>query len=192
LRSELGGDIGAKIRGKWQQTNTNQWPERKVLAVTMGMTTVERTSRMQALTALLGMQQQILQGGGAGVLTDNSKMYNAMCDWSRANNLTTPQEYFIDPTSPEAQQAQHNQAMAAQQQSQQQQLTVVQIQEHLIKVQGQVDAMKQDKELRYKVWADKLDAEVKEAEMTGKGIVQMADLRLKVASDANNKSNGTE
>jgi hypothetical protein len=149
----------------------------------MGMTTAERTGRMQALQAVIGMQQQILQGGGAGVLTDNAKIYNSMSDWMRANDLQQPQEYLIDPTSPEAQQAQQQQAQAAQQQAQQQAQQMLAIQTQLIKTQGEVDARKQERELRYKVWSDQLDAEVQEAKITGDAVTSLAATREKARAN---------
>lgn len=169
LRLELGGPVQAKVRGKWAQTDTRQWPERENLTVTMGMTTAEKQARVLALSTVITNQFAILQAGGAGVLTDNGKMYNAMCDWCRANDLDTPEQYLIDPNSPEAQQAQQNQAAAQQQQQQQMQ----QMQQQLLQMQQAFELEKQRRDLQYKVWSDQLDAEVKEAQMTADNVVKL-------------------
>lgn len=169
LRTVLAGPVNAKIRGKWQETNTGQWPVRENVETTMGMTSAQKAARVMALSQVITNQAQILAMGGAGVLTDNAKMYNAMCDWCRANDLQTPEQYLIDPTSPEAQQAQQAMAQKAQQDQAAQQK---QIQD----LQAQIQAFeleKQARDLRYKVWSDQLDAEVKEAQMTADNVVKI-------------------
>ena len=57
------------------------------------------------------------------------------------------------------------------------------IQTQLIKTQGEVDAMKQERELRYKVWSDQLDAEVQEAKITGDTVTSMAATREKARAN---------
>jgi hypothetical protein len=169
LRTDLAGPTSAKIRGKWQQTDTGQWQPREELDITMGMTTAEKAARIGALSQVITNQSMILQMGGGGILTDNAKMYNAMCDWCRANDLHEPEQYLIDPTSPEAQQAQQAQAQQQQQQMQQQQ-------KQIMDLQRQVQAFeleKQSRDLRYKVWSDQLDAEVEEAKMTADNVVKL-------------------
>lgn len=169
LRTELAGPVSAKIRGKWQQTDTGQWIERENIETTMGMTSAQKAHRIGALGQVITNQSLILQMGGAGILTDNAKMYNAMCDWCRANDLHTPEQYLIDPTSQEAQQAQQNMAQQQQEQAaaQQKQITDLQAQVQAFELE------KQSRDLRYKVWSDQLDAEVQEAKMTADNVVKI-------------------
>lgn len=169
LRTDLSGPTNAKIRGKWQQTDTSQWPERENLDITMGMTTGEKVARIGALSQVITNQFTILQTGGGGILCDNARMYNAICDWMRASDLGEPEQYVIDPKSPEAQQAQQAQAQQAQQQMQQQQQQIAQLQQQV----QQFELEKQRRDLDYKVWADQLDAEVKEAQMTADNVTRM-------------------
>lgn len=174
LRTELGGPVNAKIRGKWAQTDTSQWRPRTTMDVTMGMTTAQKAQRVGALGQVVTNQFAIISNGGAGVLTDNGKMYNAMCDWMRASDLDTPEQYVIDPESPEAQQAQQNQA--AQQQQQQEQMRA--LQQGLIQMQQAFELEKQRRDLQYKVWSDQLDAEVKEAQMTADNVTKLKVARM--------------
>jgi hypothetical protein len=187
LRTELAGPVQAKIRGKWQQTDTGQWPVRENIETTMGMTSAQKAQRIGALNVVVTNQMAILQTGGAGILCDNAKLYNAMCDWCRASDLSTPEQYLIDPTSPEAQQAQQNMAQQAQQQSQQQQAQIAALQKQV----QDFELEKQRRDLNYKVWSDQLDAETKEAEMTAKNVVEIKKLNKPaepVKGDADAKS----
>lgn len=169
LRTDLAGETSAKIRGKWQQTDTSQWVERENLSITMGMTSAQKVQRIGALNQVISKQTEILSQGGGDILTSLAKVYNAMCDWCRASDLDTPEQYLIDPTSPEAQQAGQQKAQQAQQQAQQQQQQIQQLQE---KIQA-FELEKQARDLRYKVWSDQLDAEVKEAQMTADNVVKL-------------------
>jgi hypothetical protein len=169
MRTDLAGPQMGKIRGKWQQTDSSSWPARENLTITMGMTTAEKAAKVNTLTQVISKLGEIQQSGGSGILTDNSKVYNAMCDWLRASDIDTPEQYLIDPTSPEAQQAQ--QAQAQQQQQQQQQMQ--QVQQAMIRMQHNFELLKQQRDLDYKVWSDRLDAEVKEAQMTADNVVKI-------------------
>ena len=169
MRKEFPGPQGAKMRGSWQQTDPGQWQDREVASVLMGMTTQEKASRINALSQVITAQNQMLQAGGSGVLVDNSRLYNSMCDWIRANDLKAPDEYLIDPTSQDAQQAQ--QAQAQQQQAQQKKME--DLQRELIHMQHQFELLKQKKDLEYKVWSDQLDADVEEAKMTSGAVIDM-------------------
>lgn len=174
LRTDLAGPTQAKIRGKWQQTDTGQWPERLNLDVTMGMTTAEKAQQVGTLTQVIQKQTEIIMQGGDGILCDKAKVYNAMTDWLRASNIQTPEQYLIDPDSPEAQQAMQRQAQSQAQQAQQMQA----MQQQLLKVQHDFELLKQQRDIDYKVWSDRLDAEVKEAQMTGDNIVKMKQIKV--------------
>jgi hypothetical protein len=172
LREELAGQVSAKIRGKWQQTNTGQWPARENLTVNMGMTTAEKTAKVGTLTQVISQQTNIMAQGGDGILTNRSKVYNAMTDWLRASDIDTPEQYLIDPDSPEAQQAMQQQA----QQQQQQQQQMAQMQQALIQMDQQFKLLLQKRDLEFKVWKEQLDAEVKEAQMTADNVVKLKQI----------------
>jgi hypothetical protein len=173
LRTEMAGPVMARIGGKWQQTDTSQWQSREVTSVNLGLTTTEKAERMMALTQTITQLQQMMATGGGGVITDLPRLYNAMGDWIRTANLGSADQYLIDPSSPESQQAQQAQGQQAQQQAQEQ----MQIQTSLMNLQHDFELEKQRRDLEYKAWSDKLDAEVKEADMTSKGVIEMKKLQ---------------
>jgi hypothetical protein len=180
LRTEMGGPAEAKIRGKWQQTDTSQWPERRNVDCVMGMTTAEKAQRVMSLSQVLQHQMMLMQTGAAGVLVDSGNIYNAMTDWVRASNLETPEQYMVDPQSEEAQAVQAQQA--EQQQAQQQQLQ--QLQQRMVEQEQAFELEKQRRDLEYKRWSDLLDAEVEEAKITEQGISDMAKLNAGSGTDS--------
>ena len=172
LRTEMGGPVQLSVRGVTQQTDSSQWPEREIVAVTMGMTTAEKAQKLAGLTQVIQQQTMLAASGGMGSLVDKSKLYNAMADWLRASDLGDPTQYFVDPESQEAQQAEQMQAQAMQQQ----QAELQAAQEKLQQDQFAFELEKQRRDLEYKVWSDKLDAEVEEAKLTASTVVDMAKI----------------
>lgn len=172
MRLELQQPVMARIGGKWQQTDPSQWQQRDATDVNLGLTTTERAQRTNALSAVISQQQQAMQQGGAGIITDLGRIYAAMSDWIRSNDLGDPTEYLINPNSPEAQQAQQQQAQQAQQQQQQ----MEQMQQQMIQMQHRFELQKQDNELKFKYYDANLDAELKEADMTSKAVIEVKKL----------------
>jgi hypothetical protein len=155
----------AKRQGQWVQVDPGQWKPREIAQVTMGLTTTQRMTRINALTSVLGQQQNLMQQGLNGVMTDAARVYNAMCDWLRASDLPDPDQYFIDPSSDEA-----KAAAKRNQDNQTQQQAAAARQASQIQQQGfDFELVKQHRELAYKYWSDQLDAAVKEAELVADG-----------------------
>jgi len=173
LRTELAGPVSAKIGGKWAETDTSQWQPRDITNVSMGMTSVEKAERMQGLATVIQQITAMLQQGGGGIITDQSRLYNAMSDWIRTANLGAPDQYLIDPASPEAKQA----AQARQQEQQQQQQTGLMIQKAAADLQHQYKLAEQAQEIQYKRWSDVIDAQLKEAELTLRGVIDTKRMR---------------
>jgi hypothetical protein len=175
LREEFGGPVGGKIRGQWQQMDSSQWPDRKNLAVVMGMTSTERAAKVQALEKMLGYQTTILGSGGDGVLCDLSKTYNSLADWIRANNLGSPDEYLIDPSSQPAEQAKQGKSNAAKEQA----ATMQAQQAELLRLQHHFDMTKQEAELQYKQWSDELKAQIEEMKLHNSTLISINDNQVK-------------
>ena len=94
-----------------------------------------------------------------------------MSDWIRANNLNSPTEYFIDPTSQESQQAMKAKADQATQQAQAEAAG----QKELLTVQHDFKMAEQAQEIEYKKWSDELDAKVKQYDTNSKFIAGVTD-----------------
>ncbi|WP_299084449.1 hypothetical protein [uncultured Paraglaciecola sp.] len=174
LRTELAGPVMAKIGGKWQQTDTSQWQARHVTDIHMGLTTTEKAERLSALTQVLGQLQSMISTGGNGVITDTQRIYSAMSDWIRTANLGPADQYLIDPTSEEAQQALQQQSQEQRAQAEDQ----LRIQVEEIKLNQNFDLEKQSRDLAYKEWSDRLSAEIEEAKLTVDSTIKVKELNI--------------
>lgn len=175
LRTELAGPVMAKISGKWSETDTSTWQPRQITDIQMGLTTTEKAERLNALSQILQQQQLLIQQGGAGIITDMQRIHSAMADWIRTANIGPPDQYLIDPSSPEAQQA------VQQQQEQQRQLQEdeLRLKVEELKLAQNFELEKQGRELNYKEWSDRLKAEIEEAKLTLDGTIKTRELNLK-------------
>lgn len=187
LRAQMPGELTAKLNGKWVKTDPSQWPERKSVKVMTGLSAGEKTQRLQALTQVIGKQGEIIQQGLGGQLADLGGLYNAVMDWNRAAGLPNPEQYWIDPDSEEAQavaqqkaQAEQAQQQAAAQAQQQQQA----FQEEVLAGGMMLDLYKHNTEYTYKYDSDRLDAEIKEAELMGTATLGLEMEQLRFESQA--------
>jgi hypothetical protein len=108
-----------QFRGQWVQTNPAKWPHRSRTTVSVGLGSGDNTRRFQTLQGVLQLQGNIQQMPGQA-LVDPVKVYSTLDDYCKFGGLTGASRYFMDPSSPEGQQAAQNAAQSMQQQSQQQ------------------------------------------------------------------------
>jgi hypothetical protein len=104
----------------WQSTEPATWQPRQDMAITMGMSVGERGRRTAALQAIMMRQSEDLAAGQDGIIVDPDAQYQARLDLGRMAGLSYPEKYWVDPQSPEAQQAAQQKAQAADQQQQMQ------------------------------------------------------------------------
>ena len=172
VREFMPGELNAKITGEWKNTDPSKWEERNKVIVATGLSQGEKNLRSAALQQVITVQQQIMQQGQDGILTDLSKLHNALLDWCRTANLTNPEQYWTDPQSPEAQQAAQGKAQQAQQQQEQQQ-QMQQAQMDIFHLQQQLEKYKSDSELSFKYFDSATKAEVEEAKIVGEATVDL-------------------
>ena len=170
LREDFNELIEAKINGQWTQVNPADWQNRKRAKIAVGLSNSEKAQKINSLNQILMWQTQVMQSGLDGVLVDIQNIFNAAQDWITASGVSDhPDEYLINPMSPQAQQAQQSKA---QQQAQQQQM-MAQQQEQMFEMQAMLEEIKaqNDKELKrmeldWKYYDTDIDAGMKEAQMT--------------------------
>jgi hypothetical protein len=181
LRTEWVGELPVKINGRWETPTPSEWPKRRSVMVKPGMSPGERARRSTALGGLIGLQEKLAAAGMEGVLVDAERYYRSVCDWARLNDIASPEQYLIDPTSDaaksemqsKAQQAQAQQAAAANLQKMAVALEQmgVAVQKYGIDVKAAVDKYKAD-----------LQADTEEAKLTV-GLVDKREERdLKLAA----------
>ena len=165
LKAYFPEDMNINRGGNWAQTNPQSWGDREHVSIDVGMSQGERQRQAQAVLTVLQMQNDLVEKGLGGIVTDASKMYNALTDYCRMAGLDNPAQYWIDPTSPQAQQAGQQQAMEAQQQAMAQQ----QVQDRVVSIEefkAQTDAAKELREYERQVAEALLDSQMKEFEIT--------------------------
>jgi hypothetical protein len=99
LRTEWVGPLPVKVSGRWQSPVPSDWPKRRSVMVKPGMSPGERARRSTAMGGLIGLQEKLANAGMEGVLVDAERYFRTVCDWARLNDITSPEQYLIDPTS---------------------------------------------------------------------------------------------
>jgi len=118
LRTQWGGPLSVKVEGEWIEVDPAQWKPRSGVRIRIGQSDSQRAKRMVSLDAVLQKQIAAMTQGMDGILTDPSRIYNAVYDWSTTAMLSGPERYWIDPKSKQAQQAAQGKAQQAQAQQQ--------------------------------------------------------------------------
>jgi hypothetical protein len=158
LRTQWGSGVDAKVAGEWVQDDPSKWRGRGGVVVRIGQSETQRRSKANALVQVIGMQAQAMQAGLGGILTDETRMFNAASDLVTANSLRNPERYFIDPASKGARQA--KQGLAAQQRA------MVVAQGDAAKAQLQLEKYKIDMESLTDLVGEIVRAAVEEAKLT--------------------------
>lgn len=125
---------------KFLNTDPSQWKARSRVSVSIGATSGERMRQQATLAQIIAFQQSMMQLGGQPFIGP-AQLYNAFSDYARASGLREPTQYFLDPATPEGQQAMQAAQQAAQQQAQQaQQLQAMAMQLQQLQAQTMAQA----------------------------------------------------
>jgi hypothetical protein len=104
-----------KFRGEWVQVNPSSWKPRQKTTVRVGTGTGDHKAQLAAVTQIAMMQKEIMQMPGQA-LCNPTKIYSALDDLCKFSGLKGATRYFVDPGSPEGQQA-SQQAQQSQQEA---------------------------------------------------------------------------
>jgi len=91
-----------KLAGTWVEVNPNEWRQRHNTTVAIVLGVGDRIRRQASAESVIAKQQTIVENGGMGVLTTESRIYNALRDYVRFGEMGTADDYFLDPESDEA------------------------------------------------------------------------------------------
>ena len=147
----------------WMATEPAQWTPREEMTVSMGMSVGERTRRIQSLGMLYQQQTQDGLEGRGGVLSNLDTLYRTRIDMARLAGLPNPEQYVVDPQSPQAQQAQQQMAQQGQQQQQMQQQKEQQMMQFQYQLMTDIEKVKGEFKLQsdqMKNMADQLKAQM--------------------------------
>lgn len=183
LREYFDEPVQIKQQGRWLSATPSQWPVRERLTVKVGMSPGERSRRQAAIDKLLQAQISLAQLGMDNIMVNSEGYYTLLMDWARVSEVPSPERYFIDPRSEEAQKAmQAKEQQEQQMQAQQEQLVAQAIE--LEKLRTAFDKYKTDAELQYKYWADVLRSEIEEAKIAGGATVELLKAKANGQSKA--------
>jgi hypothetical protein len=168
-----------QFRGQWVQTNPASWPSRSRTTVSVGLGSGDNTRRFQTLQGVLQLQSQIQMLPGQA-LVDPVKVYSTLDDYCKFGGLTGASRYFMDPSSPEGQQAAQNAAQAMQQnqqQAMQQQMAELQFQQKLADAEMQ-KAQAQSQNVQLKAQVDGLKHQLEQAKAAAETAGKDADRQI--------------
>lgn len=183
LREDYSSTIMYRKTDQWMEVSPAEWQPRNRVNVVVGLSPGDRRRHRAALAEVMQIQQALIAGGAANIAVDYKGFHNALTDWLKASELDGHEAYFLDPDGEKSQQAQQAAAQQSQEQSAiMQQLQQIQIQMEQAKLRE--DARQHDTELQFKYWAEKIKAEIKEAEIVESG----TQARIAAASRANGQN----
>lgn len=150
----------------------SKWAERLCVTVKPGMSPGERQRLANALAKTLDWQVALAREGMDEVLVYIDGFYKTLTDWGRVVEIPFPEQYWRNPSSPEALQAiKDKRAAAAQLEAQKRELMQQAV--GLEQLRTAFDKYRQDTELVYKYWAKVMDVQVKEAEIVGRATTEL-------------------
>lgn len=176
IRRSFAEPVAIRRAAHWDSPIPAQWRPRSSVTVRVGMSPGERARMAATLSGLLDKQIFLAQNGQDDVLVNADKFYRTMMHWLRVSDIRNPEQYMLDPSSPESQQAYGAKQKAAQQQAQQRQSLM----DRAIgtkETQIGLDKYKHDSSLQHSYWSDVLDSEVEEAKIVGKATTDLIGAR---------------
>lgn len=170
LRLYFDQPMDIAVNGNWEQQNPGSWQARDKCKVTVGLSPMEKRERAAGLQAIMQTQLSLASAGGSGVIVDQSRIYKTFSEWVKCLDVGEPFEFVLDPSSPQAKQAQQQNAAAQQAQQQMamnEQDKQLASQREIEFAKMSVDWNKHSTELDYKYWetAEDNDADLEAAQM---------------------------
>ena len=169
LREWFNEPTTIKVNGRWATSTPSDWPIRESVTIKPGMSVGERSRRANSLMQILNSQMTLSDKGMDKVLVNVEGFYRTLMDWARVSDVQTKEQYFIDPTTEESQQA----VAEKQEQAQEQETLKKSLMQQAVSLEQMrlaFEKYKQDADLQFKYYDAVLDAEVEEAKITGAAI----------------------
>lgn len=157
LNNFVTGPQDFQMNDQWFKTDPSNWLSRNSLKIDVGMSIGERTAKVSTLRGMLDLQIKAMEMEADGILTNRKKIYDLIMDIAYTSGIQNPERYWIDPNSPEAQQALQQKQQSAQQQAEEAKA----MQEMMFEYQRHIEEQK-DKIKAYEIESDKYIALKKE------------------------------
>ncbi len=208
LRLYFPEELSAKMSGKWESTNPQQWLERDQLTITVPPTESEKIKQAIAIEKSITLALHEQQTGKNNITTSDANIYQMKLDLMRLRGIDNPEKYLVNPESPEAQQAAQMAAQMQQQAQQEAQQKQDQLNQQLLQTQiaeiqrnwesdikdRELDAekFKEEIKLKYaeleqKYYDTNMDAETQEAKIIGDATTKLELKSLETVNGADNR-----
>lgn len=161
-----------RLAGSWVEVNPSEWPERRRVNVTAGLSPGARGHLQSVFQQTIQIQLQLIQSGAGGQLADLQTLYRTVIDWQRMGGVDNPDSHWIDPASDQARAAAQASQQAAQQQRQHE-LQVMQLQVQLERQKLENDRLAKEGDLAWKYYDTDTDAELKAAQIGAQAVVDL-------------------
>ena len=168
-----------KYRGQWVKVNPAEWTNRTRTTVRVGTGTGNHDRQVAALERVLSIQAQLMQMGST--MVNPQKAYAAIDDLAKYGELNGASKYFLDPSSPEGQQAAQEAEEKQQQQieeQKQQQIAMLQAQLQTAEAGVKIAQAQQDN-VALKAQIESLKAQLLDAKQQAEAAGKDADRALK-------------
>ncbi|MHA2309314.1 MAG: portal protein [Candidatus Heimdallarchaeaceae archaeon] len=169
------------LNGQWITVEPSKWHWRNATLVKVGLGAGDKMRHAGTMGKVLANQKLLVETGKTGVLISDEKIYTALCDEIRYEGIRNPEQYYIDPRTPEAvQTAKKIAAVAAKpkledkilmlesqiEQKDAQLRDMKQFQDHMIKKDEQMRKWVKDADESKRDW-ERVEIEQEEAEDNG-------------------------
>jgi hypothetical protein len=142
------GTVPFRFKGQWINVDPSQWGPRSRMIVTVGAGASEEQQKMGALQQVFAIQKEMVMSDPTQSMVGPKQMYATLNDYVTLNGLGDPDQFFLDPESPEGQQMlqqKQQQAQQQQQQAMQEQQQQLQLQQMALDAQQKVAQAEQMK-----------------------------------------------
>ena len=157
LLREHGAEMQLNLGGQYITTDPSKWQPRTKINVVTGAGLGEQSRKSQAMINVLMAQKELMMAG-SGLVTEEN-LYQSLMDSAKYSGIDYPEQFFVDPSSPEAQQAAQAKQQAAQaeaQKQEQQMMMQAQFQQSLVQMTEDTKRMKAQMDMLN----DKLDRDL--------------------------------
>lgn len=181
LRAYFDTPVNVKVNGRWQSPIPAEWQRRTRVTVKVGMSPGERARKVATMYQIVDAQLQLAERDMDDVLVNIEGFYRALTDWGRLAEIENPEQYFLDPSTPEAKDALAKKEKAraeAQQKNEALMSTAVGLEQ----IRSALDKYRHDSDLQFKYFAETLKAEIAEANIVGKATADLVS-QTKFGSD---------
>ena len=114
LREFMPEKLTYKYKGQMIAMEPGTWPERPRVTINIQLSMAERQRQYMILGDIIEKQKELMSSGFNGVLANTQTLYQAQADQAKIAGFN-PEKYWIDPNSPQAQQAAQQNQQAAEQ-----------------------------------------------------------------------------